>query len=1032
MWDVRLVGWERLLDPGGRPVALGARRAEALLVALALEPGRPMGREQLSAMLWPGRDRAGAALGLRQSVHALRRATAADLVLASNAGLALNTKRAAVDIHRRPAMTNTWLAESETDAILAGLTAVGAHHARWLTEARRRIAGRIAEARGSRRRRVPDEPAVASPDPSDGFAVPVVGVAVVGDKAKAPSLLAHLGAKGIAQTEDVATAWFGTDALRGSLLSGLVRRIEDALGGDGGLSAAVVPVRLGAAGRLSEVARAQLVAAAAAGRPGTLGIDPALERSLEERAFVGREVERAQIALMLAAVARERRLRGLIVTGPPGIGKSRLVEVSLGGLAPCVASALRAGDIVAALATGQGHRTGGEDPLIQLAQQAEGHDAPQILVIEDAEALDGAGLRRLASLIARLAGTPTLLVLCRRDGGDSGQAAALALSHAAPTMALHLGPLSAPEATALAEAYAERAADLAAAIAQSGGNPLFLHELLTRPSGSDLQPGSSEEAILARLATLPDAAVTALRLLAILGDGTPTYVLSAMAPIGEEALQRLVVERFAQPEEDGLAVAHALMREAILVATPAHTQRATHARAARLLAAQDPARAAVHLAKAGDRGAGEALLSVARAANLADEPQRALIHATTECLSAPSAPVAAALSLEAGLARLALWDLDGAETAFRNVLERTLDRGLRADAQLGLAALARIADRAVEGLSHLDAAEALFSDADQGRRVRANVIRGQLFFVSGLIAESAEAYERARAAQTGDADTSLSASILGGLGDAAYARGAMTEACAFAERASATCAASGDRRPALPHQAFLAHALQYAGSLDQAAALARRTAESAKDAGDARAEINARLAVVSHAFVTGDVDRADREAQAVTILAARAGTGRFVGVATLYRARCAIARGQREAASGLLAALPSTETAPALHGAQAMLLAALSGPRSDLATRLDEAVRAVVSDAYAHGALRVLPVAALAYAVLGARDRSDEALAQLRRLPCAWATLHAEAISEAHGGAREEAARKARGCGFSRLAQSLSASDRELADCLVC
>lgn len=1032
MWDVRLIGWERLYDPCGRPVSLRARRADALLAALALEPGRPVGRERLSAMLWPGRDRAGAALGLRQSVHALRRATTADLVLATEAGLALNTKRATVDLDRASSMPEAWCADAEAGAILAGLRAVGPHHIRWLAEARRKIAAGIAEARGLGRFRGAAEPPQAPLDPAEGLALPVVGIAVVGGGARVPPLLTRLGAKGIAASEELATGWFGTDALRGSALSSLLRQLRAALTGTADLKAAVAPVRLGAAGRLPDVSRAQLVAAAAGLRPGTLGVDPALEPSMEDRPFVGRDTERAHIALIPAAVERERRLRGLIVTGPPGIGKSRLVTVCLEGLGPLVTSALRAGDVVAALAASHGASAREGDPLTHLAQSVRCSERARVLVIEDAEALDDVGRRRLSVLIARLADTPTLLVLCLRDCSESARVAAQTLARAASTVELHLGPLSAQEASTLAAAYPDDAGARAAAIARAGGNPLFLHELLTRPGGAELQAGSAEEAILARLGTLPSAAGSALRLLAILGDGTPSDLLSAMTPIGADALDALVTERFARHQDGGLAVAHSLMREAILVSTPPETRRSVHARAASLLTPRDRGRAAFHLAMAGDRAAGEALLSAAQAANRAGDPQRALVHATTVCLRPPAAPVAAALSLEAGKARLALWDLDGAETALRGVLERTLDRELRAEAHLGLAAVARIADRAGDGLSHLDAAETFLPEADKARRARANVIRGRLYFALGRIAASAEAYDRARVDLPDEAERSLSASILGGLGDVAYARGAMAEACAFAEQAIEACASEGEPRRALPHQAFLAHALQYAVSLDEASALAERTADMAEQAGDARAEINARLAIASHAFVTGNVEKAGREADTVISLATRAGAARFVGVGMLYKARCAIAAGEREAASRLLATLPPTETAPALHGAQTMLLSALSGPDHDLVAGLEDAVGAAVSDAYAHGALRVLPVAALAFADMEMRDRSEEALRLLNRLPCAWARLHAEAIRDALGGAREEVACQARILQFHRLAKSLEAPYPGLSDRLVC
>ncbi len=72
MWYVRLLGGlEIQLEP--KPShSLPSRKAEALLVLLARQPGKKIGREKLSAMLWPESQQADARSSLRQTLKQLR------------------------------------------------------------------------------------------------------------------------------------------------------------------------------------------------------------------------------------------------------------------------------------------------------------------------------------------------------------------------------------------------------------------------------------------------------------------------------------------------------------------------------------------------------------------------------------------------------------------------------------------------------------------------------------------------------------------------------------------------------------------------------------------------------------------------------------------------------------------------------------------------------------------------------------------------------------------------------------------------
>ena len=63
---ISLFGPFELTGPDGPEIAIANRRARALLAILCLEPDRPMTREQISKLLWPGRFEAQARASLRQ------------------------------------------------------------------------------------------------------------------------------------------------------------------------------------------------------------------------------------------------------------------------------------------------------------------------------------------------------------------------------------------------------------------------------------------------------------------------------------------------------------------------------------------------------------------------------------------------------------------------------------------------------------------------------------------------------------------------------------------------------------------------------------------------------------------------------------------------------------------------------------------------------------------------------------------------------------------------------------------------------
>jgi DNA-binding CsgD family transcriptional regulator len=339
------------------------------------------------------------------------------------------------------------------------------------------------------------------------------------------------------------------------------------------------------------------------------------------RPFVGRG---AELGLLLDRLAAAEAGRGgvLLVSGPAGIGKTRLVEEALsryGGAAAvgrgrCTddrgappfwawSRALhaldRAGtDLVGALPSGVGAvepsavaaerfraLTAVTDALLRTAA-----DRPVVLVLEDLHWADAESLGLLRRVAAD-AGDAALLVLgTHRDGLTGETAAAIADTRRNPgTEALALPPLTAREVgqylggTDGTEAYR-----------RTGGLPLLL------AAGDDLPV-----VVAGMLAGLSDADRAVVEALALLGGGAGPATLAEVT--GTDPGPALAAGRRAgllgAPAPDGLPFAHALLQDAVRAGIPAESALGIHRRAARTLARTEPGRAAAHWLAAGDPAA---------------------------------------------------------------------------------------------------------------------------------------------------------------------------------------------------------------------------------------------------------------------------------------------------------------------------------------------------------------------------------------------------------------------------------------------
>ncbi|HYH57841.1 MAG TPA: AAA family ATPase [Thermoleophilaceae bacterium] len=363
--------------------------------------------------------------------------------------------------------------------------------------------------------------------------------------------------------------------------------------------------------------------------------------------------------------ARAGSGRLLLIEGPPGIGKSTLLDVTKGRAADAgflVLSAesdeLEAGfpfgiaihllepalrrddapdevfDGPAALAAslfGPSDETASEPAgdasfarihgLTWLCANLSAR-GPLLLAVDDAHWADTPSLVWLRYLARRLEALPLLLAVATRTGEpDRGQEALRGMASAAFTRVLRPPPLSEPAGIALARSVLgdETSSEFARACHRAaGGNPFFLRELLAGiaegpPEGAadrvaDMVPSSVSEAVAARLARLDSASQRLARAIAVLGDAVPLHQAAAVAeidvPEAARAADTLAAAGLLRTELPA-GFAHPLLRASVQAGLGVGARALLHRSAAQVLAREraKPELVAAHLLQSEPEGA---------------------------------------------------------------------------------------------------------------------------------------------------------------------------------------------------------------------------------------------------------------------------------------------------------------------------------------------------------------------------------------------------------------------------------------------
>jgi DNA-binding CsgD family transcriptional regulator len=361
---------------------------------------------------------------------------------------------------------------------------------------------------------------------------------------------------------------------------------------------------------------------------------------------------------------------------------------------------------------------------------------PLMLAVDDAHWSDAASLRFLSYLAGRLDGLPVALFVAGRVP-DPEAASPLWQELAAGGVGVSLTPraLSEEASAELVRRTLGGADDefCRACHAATGGNPLFLRELVGALGEAGIEPSAGAAAsvttvgvpavarfVLHRLERLGPQATQLARAVAVLGEAADLR-LAALAAELDEAEARGVADRLVEAEvlapSQRLAFVHPVVRAAIYDDLLPGERADRHAEAAALLAAEgaDVERVAAHLLQAAPAGdAGRVATLRAAAANAAERgaPGAAAAYLRRALAEPPPEGERAELLCDLGRWEMARQEFAVAEEHLLAALAEPADPPVRARTATWLARYAvatgqaAAAAAAIEGLpDELEAAD---------------------------------------------------------------------------------------------------------------------------------------------------------------------------------------------------------------------------------------------------------------------------------------------------------------------------------------
>jgi DNA-binding CsgD family transcriptional regulator len=278
-------------------------------------------------------------------------------------------------------------------------------------------------------------------------------------------------------------------------------------------------------------------------------------------------------------------------------------------------------------------------------------EKPLLISVDDLHWSDPASVRWLVYLARRLEDLPMLVLAALRTGEAGLDPALLASLTGEPvTRILRPGALSEAASSELVRERLSPEAEAefcSACHRASGGNPLFLSELIeaVREDGipptaaeagriEELTPEAISRSVLLRLARLPEGAEPIVRAVAVLGSQAEPRRAAALAEVSEEAgaaLRLALTSASILAPGRPLQFVHPLLRTAVYEQIPGPERALAHGRAARMLAdegatAEEVAAQLLQSEPSAEEWALDTLRAAAAAALARGAPETAAAH----------------------------------------------------------------------------------------------------------------------------------------------------------------------------------------------------------------------------------------------------------------------------------------------------------------------------------------------------------------------------------------------------------------------
>jgi predicted ATPase/class 3 adenylate cyclase len=213
---------------------------------------------------------------------------------------------------------------------------------------------------------------------------------------------------------------------------------------------------------------------------------------------------------------------------------------------------------------------------------------PTLLVFQDAHWMDDASADLLRYLARRVADQPWLVCVIRRDTGSG-----FVPEDGPATVRLHLEPLDATATDALAMAVTGESPlprhQMAALTERSGGNPLFLRELVaaaTAAGGIEDLPDSIATLVATRIDRTPPQLRNVLRYVSVLGQSFPRELADAVLAEVAANVDGQVwgnLSEFLDVGDEAIRFRNVLIRDAAYEGLPYRRRRVLHAKVGDLI-----------------------------------------------------------------------------------------------------------------------------------------------------------------------------------------------------------------------------------------------------------------------------------------------------------------------------------------------------------------------------------------------------------------------------------------------------------------